>query len=183
VNPWVELWRTTVSGAIALTAVSASAAILFTALAVTHGGAEVSFHGVRVDLPGKRPAMRAPALPPPPAPPVLAAALPPPAAPATPYLGIHYRETIVPTDGPLGREFTVGATVVRVLRDTPAAAVGLRPGDQILGVDDQRLSAGSDLRRAVRSSRVGATHTLHILRGERSVPIPVTLGPLPHGWE
>jgi Do/DeqQ family serine protease len=64
-----------------------------------------------------------------------------------------------------------GVLVVQVARDSPAAAIGLRRGDVILGVDGQAVASAADLARAL--PRGGARATLNLLRGNRQLALAI----------
>lgn len=205
-NPLVEMWRTAVSGAVAISSVTACAALVFAGLAFTHGGAEISFRDVTISLPARSndmtPPMTVPAPDVQPAQPIVA----PPADLAIPYLGIWYRETTVNPSyersfrdsGLISRDgrfrFTLdrsdapalnlsGARVMAVRPGTPAERVGLQSGDVIVGVDDRGFVDGLDLRSRIRGATVGQQITLHLYRDDRLIQVPVVLGALPLGEE
>jgi hypothetical protein len=162
---------------------------VFAGLAFTQGGAEISFRGLHISMPAQTQMADLPPFPTAPAPPVLPPAPPPPAevAPVAqfgiPYLGIMYRQDMQQIEGRHGPVDVNGASVVAVYPGTPASGINLRSGDMILAVDGEPLLEGLDLRNAVRSSRVGATITLHVHRDGRVLRMPVTLGALPFGLE
>ncbi|HEU5280160.1 MAG TPA: site-2 protease family protein [Gaiellaceae bacterium] len=64
-------------------------------------------------------------------------------------------------------------TVKRVKAETPAAQIGLRPGDTIIAVNGRATPGFDTVSRLIRSSR-GRPITVTVLRGGR----PVTLGPV-----
>ena len=64
-------------------------------------------------------------------------------------------------------------TVKRVKAETPAAQVGLRPGDTIIAVNGRATPGFDTVSRLIRSSR-GRPITVTVLRGGR----PLTLGPV-----
>ncbi|MCE9579494.1 MAG: PDZ domain-containing protein [Deltaproteobacteria bacterium] len=74
-------------------------------------------------------------------------------APAA-WLGITY-----------GRGGAVGVEVSEVHDDTGAAAAGLRPGDEIVELDDIRMFPGSDLWPVIRTKKVGDKVRLKVARG------------------
>ncbi len=69
------------------------------------------------------------------------------------WLGITY-----------GRGGAVGVEVSEVHDDTGAAAAGLRPGDEIVALDDVRMFPGSDLWPVIRAKKVGDKVRLKIAR-------------------
>jgi membrane-associated protease RseP (regulator of RpoE activity) len=204
-NPWVEMWKTAVSGTVAICSVAACTGIVFAGLAFTHGGAQISFHELSISLPARAndpsPAPIAETVP---SPPIVA----PVARLAIPYLGIWYRETTVSdfepsgtfdrlvawsengrfldtlngTNQPRPRDLC-GARVMAVRPNSPAEHVGLQPGDVIVGVDSRLLFDGLDLRSRVRGANVGQQITLILYRDDRLLRVPVVLGVLPLGEE
>ncbi len=74
----------------------------------------------------------------------------------------------------------VGAVVVDVAADSPAAAAELRPGDVITAVDAQPIRTAQDLVEAVRSKAPGDTVTLEVTgRDGTTRTVEVTLGEHP----
>jgi hypothetical protein len=188
-NPWVELWKTTVSGVVKLSLIAATTAVICSGLAIGNGGATIDYNGLSVNVPALDEAT------PPPAPPAPAdtrvirlwnAAMPPaPVAlpsPVTrlniPFLGIRYREDtrVVMEEGRL--EVLHGAHVCDIIPGTPAERVGLRGGDLITGVDERQIRELGDLADAIRDAGVGSTITLGVRRDESSLRIPVRLARL-----
>ena len=74
----------------------------------------------------------------------------------------------------LGRE--EGVEVVEVVEDGPAAQGGLRPEDLIVALDGTAVEGVTDLQRLMIGELIGATVTLQIFRGERSLDL--TLVPI-----
>ena len=68
-----------------------------------------------------------------------------------------------------------GVQVNDVVPGSPADAAGLRSGDVLLAVDDQRLSSMSDLVLALRGYRPGDVVTLELRRAALSVTVEATL--------
>jgi serine protease Do len=66
-----------------------------------------------------------------------------------------------------------------VFPNSPAAAAGLKEGDQIVAVDGEKVDQTHDLGTLVLPHQPGDTLVLHVLRGGRSLDIRVTLGTLP----
>jgi membrane-associated protease RseP (regulator of RpoE activity) len=194
-NPWVELWKTTVSGVVKLCFIGATAGVIFTGLAFMNGGAHIDYNGLSIDLPARDVAMESPApelAPVAPPTPVLieAPAAPLPPAPPEPtevtpiarldipFLGIRYGEdSRLVTDG--GRMTMIhGAVVHDVLSGTPAESVGLQARDLITAVDDRQLRHFTDLAEAIREAGVGTVITLEVHRDDRAMQIPVKLARL-----
>lgn len=93
------------------------------------------------------------------------------------FLGVlgtdHYRPT---GDGGLVVD---GAEISEILDDTAAAEAGLEPGDVIVAVDDEPVTAMDDLIAAIRLRRVGEEVEVTIRRGEETLVLPVVLGARP----
>ncbi len=66
-----------------------------------------------------------------------------------------------------------GIVVTQVVRDSPAAAAAIRPGDVIIQVDGQKITKGEELLKIVENSRVGQTLQIKIQRGNRTQQISV----------
>ncbi|MEM1370475.1 MAG: HhoA/HhoB/HtrA family serine endopeptidase [Cyanobacteria bacterium P01_H01_bin.15] len=71
-----------------------------------------------------------------------------------------------------------GVLVVRVIPDTPAAAAGIRRGDVITKVDGQAIADAGKLQSLVDRSGIGKTLKFTLVRGERTLTIPVTTAQL-----
>jgi regulator of sigma E protease len=57
--------------------------------------------------------------------------------------------------------------------DSPAAVSGVLPGDRILSIDGEELSAWHDLTRIVSSHREGGALSFRVLRGEQTITIEI----------
>jgi S1-C subfamily serine protease len=95
------------------------------------------------------------------------------------YMGVSTRE-ITPD---IARYFQLpiqeGLVVVRLTRNAPAARAGILAEDFITAVDDQPVRESSDLQRMIRMHRPGDTVRVQIVRGTRTMTLPVTLGEAP----
>jgi len=87
------------------------------------------------------------------------------ANPETPVLGI----------GMGMRRAADGVPVFKVEPNSPAAAAGVRVGDVIRSVDDDRVREGSELQQVLVKREVGDIVKLGILRGEAELDIQVEL--------
>lgn len=77
-----------------------------------------------------------------------------------------------------------GVYVTQVYANTAAEKAGLRPGDFITAVDDQKLTASGpqdddDFAALIRQYDIGANVQLHILRGEETLTVPIELARSP----
>ncbi|MGD1906699.1 MAG: HhoA/HhoB/HtrA family serine endopeptidase [Leptolyngbyaceae cyanobacterium] len=105
---------------------------------------------------------------------------------AHPYLGVQIatltpeiaqRNNDDPNAGMMLPE-VIGALVIRVIPDTPAAESGLRRGDVIVKVDDQPVASADTLQSQVDQSRVGQTLKLTVKRGNQTQQIRVNTAEL-----
>ena len=98
-----------------------------------------------------------------------------------PYLGVQMT-TLTPelakqnnTDP--NSAFTVpetnGVIVVRVLPNTPAAKAGLRRGDVVTQVNEQKITSADQLQAIVEASRLGETLQVKVLRGNEVRQLPI----------
>jgi len=72
-----------------------------------------------------------------------------------------------------------GVLVAGVMRGTPAARAGLRPGDVIASADGKRVGSPEELREAVSRAGVGKTLTLSVLRDGDKKEVKATLEEAP----
>ncbi|MCU0538070.1 MAG: S1C family serine protease, partial [Hydrococcus sp. Prado102] len=66
-----------------------------------------------------------------------------------------------------------GILVVRVMPDTPAERAGIRMGDVILSVDNQRVTDGGELQDIVENAGLDRSLKLKIQRGDRTMDLTV----------
>lgn len=92
-----------------------------------------------------------------------------------PYLGIKLQDVTKDIADSLGLDRPTGAAVANLERGAPAAEAGLRSGDVITAVDGQSVddAAGVDFRIGVKP--LGGTASLSVLRGGKTLLIPVKL--------
>lgn len=100
---------------------------------------------------------------------------------AHPYLGVGM-EDLTPElakrvntnpNSPIQVPEIDGILVARVVPDSPAAKVGIRPGDVIVQVDDQPITKGEQLLEIVEGSRIGQTLQLKVLRGNQTQQLSI----------
>ena len=72
-----------------------------------------------------------------------------------------------------------GVTIAGVERTSPAARAGIRPGDQILAVNGERIETSRGLIRTVAAVSPGSSVNLSIRRQGRDIEISVTVGRRP----
>lgn len=66
-----------------------------------------------------------------------------------------------------------GVLVMRVIPDRPAAKAGLRRGDVIKSVADQKVTTAAQLQQAVEASRIGKPLSITLQRGETTQKLSV----------
>ena len=96
-----------------------------------------------------------------------------------PYLGILYTEISSRIQSEYDLPSREGAFIVRVQPRSPASRAGLQPGDVIISIDGKKIIDSDDLRRIVRSHRVGDTVVLKVMRGGRTWEARVHIGEMP----
>jgi len=74
-----------------------------------------------------------------------------------------------------------GALVQRVLPDSPAETTGLRRGDLVIQVEEQRVRTPAALLQQVERSQVGQPLALTVLRGRRELRLTIRPAALPDG--
>ena len=96
-----------------------------------------------------------------------------------PYLGAKLQDVTRDIADSLGLDRPVGAVIASVERGAPAAEAGLKSGDVITAVDGLAVddAAGVDFRIGVKP--IGGVASLTVLRGGKSVIVPVKLKPPP----
>ncbi|MEP7161438.1 MAG: trypsin-like peptidase domain-containing protein [Dermatophilaceae bacterium] len=90
-------------------------------------------------------------------------------------LGVSSADATVP----LGSAQVSGAQVRSIQAGGPAASSGLQVGDVITAVNDQPVASAEGLVGQIRALSVGQAATLTVVRGGRSLSIPVTVGAQP----
>jgi S1-C subfamily serine protease len=71
-----------------------------------------------------------------------------------------------------------GVLVIRVLPNTPAEAGGIRRGDVIVAIDDQKITDASQLQSLVESSGLNSMLQFTIQRGDRTIKLRITTAQL-----
>ena len=66
-----------------------------------------------------------------------------------------------------------GVIVLRVLPNTPAAKAGLRRGDVVTQVGDQKVTSADQLQGIVEASRLGESLQVKVLRGKEALQLPI----------
>ena len=89
------------------------------------------------------------------------------------WLGVAGRRTVGGSPTPSG--FRVEEVAVA----SPAATAGLRVGDVVIAVDDDRVRSLDDVRAALTLTRPGQTVTVEAVRGSETLTVDVVLAPSP----
>ena len=117
---------------------------------------------------------------------LLLAVLAPPAAAGTRWgwLGVRIRDLSEQEMEDISKRFGMregfGAVIVEVIKETPAAAAGLRNGDLVVAFRDRPVVDTRSLQRAIASTSVGETVRLTVLRTEEGRrPVQVRVGAMP----
>ena len=97
------------------------------------------------------------------------------------YLGIQGADETPQLQQEYGLTPSTGALVETVAANTPAAKVGLQPGDVIISIDGTGIAAWTDLTQDLRGYNPGQTVSLGVYRGSRLLTVQVTLGTAPAG--
>jgi len=100
-----------------------------------------------------------------------------------PYLGIMLTDVKDLDDtqkAKIGKTLpSAGAFVAELTPGAPAGKAGIRPGDVITGINNQKVSGASDVVDYVSSQNIGSNVTLAYLRDGHPSSLQVTLGELP----
>ena len=92
------------------------------------------------------------------------------------YMGITARDT----DATAAQEFGItGAYVVSVESDGAAHRAGIKPGDIIIGLDDNEITNFSDLSRGLRKYKAGDTAQVTVLRSGKEITLTIELDEKP----
>jgi len=118
---------------------------------------------------------------------LLAAALLAPAGEAATrwgWLGVRIRDLSEQEMEEISQRFGLregfGAVIVEVIKETPAAAAGLRTGDLVVAFRDRPVVDTRSLQRAIATTSVGESVKLTVLRREEGRhPVQVKVGAMP----
>jgi serine protease Do len=100
------------------------------------------------------------------------------------WLGVRIRDLSEQEMEDISKRFGLregfGAVIVEVIKETPAAAAGLRNGDLVVAFRDRPVVDTRSLQRAIASASVGETVRLTVLRSEEGRrPVQVKVGAMP----
>ncbi len=94
------------------------------------------------------------------------------------FVGVQFRESEDRVSLPDGSS-VIGTRVTRVIDDGPAARAGLRADDVIVSIADYSVTGSQALQALISSSRPGAVIPMQVLRGDRLLPVQITLDEMP----
>jgi Do/DeqQ family serine protease len=96
-----------------------------------------------------------------------------------PWLGAKLQTVTADIADSLGLKRPTGALIASVLRDSPAARAGLKPGDMIMSVDGQDVEDPQAFNYRFATKPLGGTAELDILRRGRVMKVKVALRTAP----
>jgi serine protease Do len=99
------------------------------------------------------------------------------------WLGVRIQSLDEDMAASLGLNETKGALVNDVTAPGPAAEAGIKNGDTILSVNGTRIADSRDLARQIATYSPGSKVEVKVLRAQREMTIPVTLGTMPTNLE
>lgn len=97
------------------------------------------------------------------------------------YLGVSVQNISAELALSLGLKSATGAVIAGVMRASPAAKAGIRPGDILLQINGQAIRGGYDAMSQVASSRPGDKMTFTLWRDGQRFSVSVTTGTRPQG--
>jgi serine protease Do len=89
-------------------------------------------------------------------------------------VGVQVQELTRDLASSFGLKEPRGALVAGVEKGGPADKAGLRPGDVLLGVNNQPIEGSADLARLIAGIKPGSTVTLQVWRKGQQVPVKLT---------
>ncbi|MDD5449728.1 MAG: Do family serine endopeptidase [Candidatus Omnitrophica bacterium] len=76
-----------------------------------------------------------------------------------------------------------GVLVASLIKDGPAEKAGIKTGDVIISIDNQKITSVRDVLRTVGSKKPGEKTNVTIFREKKGMVVPVTVGERPSGVE
>jgi len=95
------------------------------------------------------------------------------------YLGVSIQSVTPELAKAMKLDERQGALVSEVVSGGPAAKTGIRPGDVIVGLNDEPIKEAHDLPALVARTPVGEHVTVTLRRAGKTQTVPVTIGTLP----
>jgi serine protease Do len=95
------------------------------------------------------------------------------------FIGIALQPLTKDLAHSFGLDRVEGALVADVNRDSPAEKGGIQRGDIILAINSQPISTPGSLRNTVAMSKPGSKVTFTILRNNKKIDLPITVGAFP----
>ena len=95
------------------------------------------------------------------------------------WLGVTVQETPRPVAGRSSGPATGGVLIANVDRTGPAARAGLRPGDIVTAINNDKVDTTRSLLRAVAAVTPGQALRLTLKRGQQTMEVGVTVGRRP----
>jgi S1-C subfamily serine protease len=96
------------------------------------------------------------------------------------WLGVSFQEITPELAAHFGGSFDGGALINSVIPRGPADKAGLRAGDVITAIGDQKIQEGHDLLRTVLRHGVGERLSLEVRRGDKTKRITLVTGERPN---
>ncbi|MDP3955347.1 MAG: trypsin-like peptidase domain-containing protein [bacterium] len=91
-----------------------------------------------------------------------------------PYLGVRYR--IISKDVSIMNDVPEGAYIVEIISGSPAEKAGLKPGDIITNIDEQRIAEGkAEIAKIISGKKVGDLLSVTYWREGKESKVTVTL--------
>lgn len=97
-----------------------------------------------------------------------------------PYLGISWESVTPPIANAYRLPVEWGIYITEVAEGSPAAAVGLRPGDILTQIGEVKLDEGHPFINALWNHAAGETIPVTFVRGDETLTVNITLGERPH---
>lgn len=94
------------------------------------------------------------------------------------WLGVYIQPVTKELAKTMGLESTDGALVADVVAGSPAEAAGIKRGDVIVKFGDRKVTEMHSLPRIVAATEVGAKSTVSVVRGGKTIELPVNVGEL-----
>jgi len=95
------------------------------------------------------------------------------------WLGILIQDVNRELAESFGMEQPIGAVVLKVIDDSPAAKANFKIGDVVVEFDGKKINRSSDLPIAVGSTEIGKKVNVRVIREGKTVSLSVKIGELP----